>query len=168
MDGDGVADANIFIDGVCALNCNIQKESTTVTEEEALLNVTTKAQTIVYMGSLKNVEAYAIKPGWSDTLEFSITNAGKENAYFKLDWLNVKNDITLENDVVYTLIKDDVVIKEGEKFPYEDTTILDKVLISPNTTYKYKVLLEFRDTGVDQSVDIDKAFSGSIKATIVE
>lgn len=186
IDGDGNVDLNVDTnndkkadvnidtdkDGKCDLSCTAPSGDENDTQDDLtdgpLLDVETEDNITLYLGTIKNIQAKDIIPGWKDTLVFTVTNNSDYNVYFKLNWSDVANTITEVNNITYTLSKDNVLIIPESKAPYQNSELLSKTLITPNTTYKYTMKFEFKETGVDQSVDQNKVFKGGIKAEVVK
>lgn len=179
LDGDGIPDLNIKEggnkltnidnnkDGICDVKCNgIIDEQPSESHENIILNMEYHDNQIIYIGSTKTYIAYDIRPGWKDIVEFKIVNDTPNNAFYQLRWTDIINTITETNNITYKLSKNNILVKDETKAPYDDTNILKEVMIPAKTTYTYKLMLEFKETGVDQTVDVNKEFSAILRAEI--
>ncbi len=176
LDGDGIADLNIKDednklinmdtngDGICDVKCNgIMGDVDLDDDDNIVLNIEYKDQSMFYIGRTKTYFAYDIIPGWKDIVEFKVKNSSPKVAFFKLRWSDITNTITEKNNITYRLSKDNMLITAETRAPYDSDDMLHKVLIPPNTTYTYRLELEFKETGVDQSEDKSKEFKAIIK-----
>lgn len=180
LDGDGIPDLNIKEngskltnmdtngDGICDNKCNGITGEDVDNAETVILTMNYHDNSLFYIGVTKRYYAYNIIPGWKDVIEFKITNNSPINAYYRLRWIDVENTITNDNNITYKLSKNNALIKGETKAPYENTDISDKVMIPPNTTYNYKIELEFKETGIDQTIDTNKVFKATIKADAIK
>ena len=175
LDGDGIADVNIKDedgnitnidkdgDGVCDEACNGIMTEVADSDDNVVLTIDYQDQTVYYIGRTITYAVDNIRPGWKDVIEFKIKNNTSSNSYFQIDWVDVLNNITEVNNITYRISKDNMLVFDETRAPYESTPILSKVLIPANTTYTYRVEFEFKETWVDQSEDQNKMFMATIK-----
>lgn len=176
LDGDGIADLNIKEggskltnmdtnrDGICDNKCNgITGSGSDSSEDNVVLTVDYHDHSQFYMGVTKEYYAYNIIPGWKDIIEFKIVNNSPMNVYYRLRWTDVTNTITAVNNITYKLSKNNTMVIKETRAPYESEDLLTRVMIPPKTTYTYKLELEFKETGVDQTIDTEKIFKATIK-----
>lgn len=176
LDGDGIAD--LFIkeggsklthmdtngDGICDVKCDgIETEVSKDEFDNIVLEITSQDKAINYIGRTKVYIAENIIPGWKDTIEFKIVNKSSENAFYRIRWDNIINTITEENNITYKLSKNNRMIVNETRAPYDKEVIISKAMITPNTTFTYKMELEFKETGVNQNIDLNKMFKALIK-----
>ncbi|MBQ6687125.1 MAG: hypothetical protein IJN03_01215 [Bacilli bacterium] len=175
LDGDGIADLNIKEggskltnmdtngDGICDVKCNgITDEAPVDNNNNIVLRMDYEEPSIHYVGFTKTITAKDIIPGWKDMVEFKIVNNTPFTGYFRIRWIDVTNTITETNNITYRLSKDNKMVFNETRAPYETTEVFNKVLIPPNTTYTYKLAVEFKETYVDQSIDQNKVFKATL------
>jgi len=178
LDGDGVADLNIKEggnkltnmdtngDGICDNKCNGISGKPTVDGDsnDVILTMDFHDNQMFYIGKTKIFTAYNIIPGWKGIVEFKIVNNTPIAGFFRLRWLDIINTITEKNNITYRLSKNNALILDETRAPYENTIISNKVMIPAKTTYTYKLELEFKETWVDQSEDKNKVFQATLRA----
>ena len=175
LDGDGIADLNIKRDGnklinmdtngdgICDVKCNgILDEVPSDGEDNIVLTIETHDNRIFYIGTTKTYFAYDIIPGWKDVIEFKVVNNTNKNGFYSMKWEDITNTITELNNITYRISKNNMLVKDETRAPYNNTDILHKVMIPANSTHTYKLELEFKETWVDQSEDKNKEFRATI------
>jgi len=181
LDGDGIPD--LFIkqggkklthidnnrDGICDVKCDETLPEAPKDEyDNVILEIEEHDKAIYYIGRTKELIAHNIIPGWKEVVEFKIVNKSSSNAFFSLRWDDVINNITEENNMTYRLSRNNRMLINETRVPYKDESIFGKVMITPGTTFTYKLELEFKETGVNQNIDLNKMFNAVIKAEAIK
>lgn len=131
----------------------------------------------VFNGS--DLEDLDILPGYSNSMEFSITNTTNiENIYAYYDLLMTVEESFSDPSFTYSLlgetyrgnekisnsIEHNEVINIDEKTVPEISTVLGTGLINSGITHKYTLTLNFKETGKDQNDLQGRRFSAKISA----
>ena len=154
--------------------------ATVVGNDESENMILKTAQVTAMFESHDSINATSIKPGFSDSLEFSIFNTTPEkNIYgnYTLSWEIIINDID-DNSFTYTLegkaYKNGEVLEEDDKnklvsiktptrIPTASSSIGDGI-INSFVEHRYKLSVQFKETGDNQNDLQDKRFDGKITA----
>ena len=180
-DGDGKVDENLTNqdkdkDGVCDLNCdtnddgwpdkNIDFNGDGVCDQNCDIDVYEGEEYVLKFSDGLDMNQPNITPGWKGSKNFTITNKTDEAQTFKLEWINVTNTFTEVNNLYYKITRDNNVVKDSLRTPYNSAVILDNITIPAYKSYVYTFEFEFKETNVNQDVDKNKLFDGTIKITV--
>ncbi len=164
-DGDGKPDKNVDNDGdgICDENC----VENTPKPEEPIVEVNENA--VLYVNYIKGVDIDKMAPGTSATQTFTVENQSNYPLYFNVDWIDVKNELTVREGLTYQVIRDQVAVTEEIPTPNTDGRFLENVYIAPHTTYTYEIIYTFHNlSDIDQTLDQNKVFSTKIKAEVIQ
>lgn len=136
----------------------------------------TAKNTIVQTGTLSinytngyNIGKDNILPGWSETKTFTVENTGTREAFYELDWANIKNEFINKGDLVYTItgitngLKQPGNISETN-LPLTGTNVkmFSNIEIESGKTHTYTIIISYKDNG-NQSSDMGKSLTGKIE-----
>ena len=156
-DGDGKPDSNIDGNG-----------SPIKIGSDVILSIESQSSQDIRIYAVKNaifggnIDAKGIKPSWTEAQMFAIENNSASGVKLNVLWKNVNNTFTEENNIVYTLDNGTTVLKNQVKAPYNDGILLENIYVPANHTYYYTIKYEFKETGVNQDIDLGKKFNASI------
>ena len=60
------------------------------------------------------------------------------------------------------------MVQQYEKAPYSDGIMIPNIYVPAQHTYYYTIKYEFKETGVNQDVDMNKKFSAGITVELVD
>lgn len=108
-----------------------------------------------------------IKPGFSKTINFTISNKENAPAGYKIYWLVSKNEF-VNDDFVYTLTATNpgtggTVVTANNAVMPKKTTSIGTGVIPKNTVQTYTLNIKFIETGVNQDENQNKTFIGKIE-----
>lgn len=143
-------------------------------------DITIKSAQVYAMFEGNDLDAKQILPGYSNSIEFTITNTSTTpNTYgnYSLVWNIDKNEIN-DNNFVYTLVGKtyngseevtttipyNTVINISETRVPEMSTVLGTGVINTGITHKYKLTITFKETGTAQNELQNKEFLSTIAA----
>jgi hypothetical protein len=113
-------------------------------------------------------------PGDSVSKTFTVTNSSDSTALFSIDFSSITNTF-VNNDIVYSLYevvdnKDTVLVSETAlpSTTSNITSILDCTSIEKNTSKTYKLVLLFKETNTDQSVNMGKEVSVTLSLNAID
>lgn len=134
-------------------------------EETSDINlITFNDNTDVIFNDTSNVSLVNAYTGDEITKEFSINNISNYSIYYDIVFNNVVNNFSDRNYLVYELSSTNNGAKRIENaMPREESYIAKNVLIEPNTTQEYKMIIRFLKKNEDQNIDQNKTFSSNIK-----
>jgi len=128
------------------------------------------AQVTAMFQAHDSIDASNIMPGFTDSLEFSIFNTTpEENIYgnYTLSWEIAINDIN-DNNFTYTLegksYKDGKLLDEDEKNKLVNIKIPTRSVINSFVEHRYRLDIQFKETGDNQNNLQGKRFEGKINA----
>lgn len=169
VDGDGICDINCDTnnDGKADNNINAKCSKCSYNSYQPTVIISSSNKASVVVNSIKNIDAKDIIPGWKGTLKFSITNNSSKSQRFNLYWKNIQNTFTETNNMNYTLNNGMSNLITDQKVPYRDGILIQNILIPANYTYYYTMTYEFKETGINQDIDIGKKFFANIDVQLV-
>lgn len=108
-----------------------------------------------------------IIPGWvsSEKQHINIKNGSNYDTNIDIKWTDVMNDFTNTKDLVYTLYKENTVIKSGT-LPVKEELIISNLKIDANSNTNYYISYKYLYSENDQNIDQGKTFSGKIKVQL--
>ena len=109
-------------------------------------------------------------PGESVTSNFTVQNPNSVSICFGLTWTDIVNEFSNKSDLVVSLQDEngETLIDEVE-FPSDsDTTFIEGLSVSANTTKKYTLTVTYKNTDEDQSVDMNKKFQATLTGKLTE
>lgn len=106
-------------------------------------------------------------PGASHTIEFSVENTGTLTTTYELDMKEVYNDL-YNDDMVYTITKNDELVKEETVVPKIDDILLPAVVIAPQEIDNYKLTITYKNSDSLQNSDEGKSFSGRVQISGID
>ncbi len=142
-------------DGICDLYC----EEEVVKEPDVDVSKP-EVKAILVFEDTSELEEEAIVPGWTHFKTFTVTNTGEEEVTYKIDFTEVKNTFTTDNNLYYGLTLNDEVVKDISlnRAPYNNESLITGVSIMPGETQTYKITFEFKETNQNQDIDKNKEF----------
>ena len=106
-------------------------------------------------------------PGASHTIEFSVENTGTLTTTYELDMKEVYNDLN-NSYMVYTITKNDELVKEETVVPQIDDILLPAVVIAPQEIDNYKLTITYKNSDSLQNSDEGKSFSGRVQISGID
>ena len=106
-------------------------------------------------------------PGASHTIEFSVENTGTLTTTYELDMKEVYNDLN-NSYMVYTITKNDELVKEETVVPQIDDVLLPAVVIAPQEIDNYKLTITYKNSDSLQNSDEGKSFSGRVQISGID
>ena len=106
-------------------------------------------------------------PGASHTIEFSVENTGTLTTTYELDMKEVYNDLN-NSYMVYTITKNDELVKEETVVPQIDDVLLPAVVIAPQEIENYKLTITYKNSDSLQNSDEGKSFSGRVQISGID
>lgn len=178
-DGDGKPDSFVDTDGdgVCDLNCgndNPEQEPNPKPNpkpEDPIVEVkpSDDDKGILYINYVKGVNIENMLPDTTTTQAFVVENQSDQTIVFNLNWLNVVNEISVEEGFTYQIKRDGIAITSLIPVPKNATSLLSNIVIPAKTTYSYEIDYTFHNLeDKDQTMDQNKTFSAEIGAEIVQ
>ena len=134
---------------------NEVNKETTITAKE-LSNLTLTGETVLNNNNMI--------PGETSTKNISITNTNEFDFCTAIEIYNVTNTFVNQNDVTVTLYESTTKIDEVVFPSTGSTATIENLSIPANTTKNYRIVLTYRNTDADQSQDMGKTLTGTIRA----
>ena len=108
-----------------------------------------------------------IVPGWksANKQHIRITNPSNYNVKVKINWVDVSNNFTNTDDLLYRIYKDSSLVKSGT-LPTADGLLIDNILVNANTVNDYFIEYEYKYRDEDQNIDQGKEFKASFSTSI--
>ena len=132
----------------------VNKETTIRAKE--LSNLTLTGETILNNNNMI--------PGETSTKNISITNTNEFEICTAIEIYNVTNTFVNQNDVTIALFENTTKIDEVVFPSTGNTATIENLSIPANTTKNYRVVLTYKNTDADQSQDMGKTLTGTIRA----
>lgn len=102
-------------------------------------------------------------PGAVLVKTFNVTNIGNVTSYYDVKLIDIINELTLNDDLVYSITSNNSGGALGDSnFPTSDVVVLSNVSIAANTTQEYTLTIRYINQPFDQSVDMNKHVFGTI------
>lgn len=174
--GDGLPDVNIdkYNDGTCAVNCDTDGDGTpdknldtnsdgvadtNIDENGDRIDLNDQGPYIIDFADITG-DNFAIYPGWKGSKTFRVSNTSNKTLTYRIDFTEVENQLTEENNLYFGLIKNgvEVIDLKTNRAPYDNSPLISAQTISGKTTDTYEITFEFVDTNVNQDVDKGKTF----------
>ena len=107
-----------------------------------------------------------ITPGWSESVNFSVTNTGDVATYYNLIWKDLTNGLSRTSDLTVTITSTNNG-GSGSNLTLPGTgnnlNIISDIMIEPNVTQTYTLTFTYANLAdIDQSVDSGKTISGHL------
>lgn len=103
-----------------------------------------------------------VKPGWTTSKQFSITNNADIVQTYNIVWRNVENTFVNNADLVYEITGENRVNETIA--PLSDGGIISTISINPNETHGYELYLTYN--GLNFGLDKGAIFNGDIKIEV--
>ena len=132
----------------------VNKETTIRAKE--LSNLTLTGETVLNNNNMI--------PGETSTKNISITNPNEFELCTAIEIYNVTNTFVNQNDVTVALFENTTKIDEVVFPSTGSTATIENLSIPANTTKNYRVVLTYKNTDADQSQDMGKTLTGTIRA----
>ena len=136
------------------------------------ISVTTADLKLIYSDGSPNVVETEIEPSDEEyKKEFTVTNKGNVSIEYGVYLIDVINTFELKDDIKYTLL----CTTDGNMTNYpcgkvDSETIFPSILsllttatIEPNKTHSYTFILTYKDSGENQSIDMNKKLQAKIQ-----
>lgn len=139
---------------------------TTNDDQNTLQNSTAKIEFVLSDGSLTGDN---LIPGDTITKTFQVKNNGTIDGTFKIMWDSVNNTFVNKQDLIVTLADDEGTIiadTDNQVVPDSTTTatiLKDNLKIGVGETKNYTLTITYRNTEEDQTADMGKSISATIK-----
>jgi len=117
------------------------------------------------MDTLKVINAQNILPGWTGSHSMKISNNSGYSMMFNIKWTNVMNNFEKDNELVYTLKRDGIVLGTYSA-PKINENLLMKVLIPRETSYTYELEFEFKNLDSKQDYNQGKTFAAGFNVEV--
>ena len=172
-DKDGKPDKNVDTDGdgVCDSNCSNDSDRTPSNQEDdPIIEINTGVEKgILYVNYVKGIDIDKMMPGSSATQTFTVENQSDYILSFDVNWIDVKNELTVREGLTYQIRRDGAAITGQIPTPNKEGNILSKVIIAPHTKYTYDIVYTFHNlSDIDQTMDQNKIFTAKIKAEVIQ
>ena len=136
------------------------------TKKENMDLNTTNEYKFPYLG-MNDFDSSIVKPGWTKTKKFNITNTGTSTITYSVYWEDVLNDYHYDVRPNYTLYKNDTVIVNGKaNYPFNSGDVfLDNIELRPNQTDKYELVFTYAPN-VDQKLidnNVNRLYYSALK-----
>lgn len=176
--GDGWPDKNVDIDGdgICDFNCN--NKTTNIDADNnyyldtkydpAILDVTNSKDADFYIMNPLEIKESEIEPGWNDKYVIEIKNNAYYAVAYKIVWENVTNEFTDANNLDYSLSRSNTYFLDNLKAPRSSIVLKDAMIIRNNSSARFVLDLNFRETGLNQNIDSGKTFKGQLKVEVIK
>ena len=86
---------------------------------------------------------------------------------YDFEWINVTNNFTNANNIVYDFYRNGTKIISDSSAPYVRQTLKTNEIVAANSVNTYKIVYKFKDNGTNQNVDKNKTFKANVKVTAV-
>ena len=134
------------------------------------INVTTAYLALKYDDGNKEIVMNSILPGTTvATKTFTVTNVGNGTVgNYVVALENVINELTNKEDLVYTLKctsnndKSPCSRVTNETYPSTNQVLVHNA-IGVKTTHSYELTITYKETGKDQSIDMNKTIEGKVQ-----
>ncbi len=134
------------------------------------INVTTAYLALKYDDGNKEIVMNSILPGTTvATKTFTVTNVGNGTVgNYVVALENVINELTNKEDLVYTLKctsnndKSPCSTVTNETYPSTNQVLIHNA-IGVKTTHSYELTITYKETGKDQSIDMNKTIEGKVQ-----
>lgn len=111
-----------------------------------------------------------IIPGESVSSTFTVQNPNDISLCFGLDWINVVNEFVNKSDIVVSLQDENgTILLEEKEFPSENNVnLIEGLMIPANTTKTYILIVTYKNTDKDQSIDMNKKFQATLTGKLTK
>ncbi|MBQ6841395.1 MAG: hypothetical protein IJO63_04710 [Bacilli bacterium] len=178
-DNDGWPDTNVDVDndGICDFNCNngtsnIDKDNNYYLDSEydsaALLEITNSNDADFYIMNPLDIKSDSVEPGWADHYVLEVKNTAHYAVAYRIVWENVTNEFTDTNNLDYSLSRSNTSFLNNMKAPRASVVLKDNLIIKANSSAKFVMNIEFRETGINQNIDSGKSFRGQLKLEVIK
>ena len=131
-------------------------------EETDISIVTFNENTDIIYNDTSNVSMVNAYTGDEIVKTFTIENTSSLPIYYDIELINVANNFSNKDDLVYTLTSDNAAYRTESIIPSEDENIASNILINSHEKHEYKMTITFLKTNADQSNNMGKTFSSRI------
>ena len=135
-------------------------------ETNTSITITSGELGLIFEDKTENVNPDFIAPGWSYSKAFRVINDTGEAIKYNIVFASVENTFVNTSDLTYSLIdtNSQLILAEGT-IPLVSSVVLPDVLIPDGITYNYTLNMSYNNSGLDQTDDVGKTFSFSVKLT---
>ena len=159
LDGDGIPDMAIALNGesiVANIDTDRDGKPDSGIIDTSLLKYETIEENIdlskdnefsfTWLG-MNDYKKEIVKPGWTKSKRFNISNNGSEKITYKITWEEILNDYHYEVRPKFVLMKNGAEIAKGELLytPNNGEVLVDNVEINPGETNQYELIYSFSD-----------------------
>ena len=81
---------------------------------------------------------------------------------YSIKLLNVTNTFNPTSEFVYSIYRNNIMIKNETATPVTEDYIMKDLIIPANTSYSYEIRYKFIDTGVEQNNQMGKTFKATV------
>lgn len=124
--------------------------------------VTFNENTNIIFNDTSNVSMVNAYTGDKIVKNFTIENTSSLPIYYDIELINVVNNFSNKDDLVYTLISDNAAYRTESIIPSEDENIASNILIKSHEKHEYTMEITFLKTENDQNDNMGKTFSSKI------
>ena len=118
---------------------------------------------LVYTDGKSVITSSNIMPGWSATKTFTVTNNGEADTYYKLNISNITNEF-VDGGLTFSIASADGGTSVAEQAVGTTTrTISPSITIAEGATHTYTVTAKYINLNTDQTPDLGKSFSYTIR-----
>lgn len=137
-----------------------QEEPPAPPEEED--DGTTKVIKVIYYDGTEIKSESGTLPGWvSSKKKIKVTNMSNVDLEYNIVWTNVHNEFTRKDDFVYHVLINGREQGSGT-LPSNKKVLVNNVEIAKNASQTLEIYVEYKNLNLDQSVDMNKTFYGTI------
>lgn len=141
-----------------------QNSSTVLASNNIYLNTS-----INYYGN-NTLNILSPEPGYSLTQSFSITNNNSNTIKYKIVWREVTSswnyNSSKKEEFTYSLSCSNGEKIENKTMPFQEETIIENLELKTNKTNDCTITINFLNTGLDQSYNLNNTFKGIYKFEI--
>ncbi len=111
------------------------------------------------------IDVSGILPGATIIKQFSVSNTGTDSVSYGLAFYDVINNLENKNDLVYTLssTNNGGVVSSSTLFPTQDGFLINNINIDDGVTQEYTLTISYLNQSYDQSIDMNKLATATIK-----
>lgn len=129
---------------------------------------TTKVIKVVYADGTEIKSESGTLPGWvSKKKVVKVTNMSNVDLEYNVVWTDVLNEFTRKDDFVYHVLINGRELSSGT-LPSAKKILVNNVEIAKKATQTLEIYVEYKNLNLDQSIDMNKIFYGTILIENVE
>lgn len=124
--------------------------------------IKTSNLTVSYKTS-NEINVNNVGPGWSKTLNFTVSNSGAGYAGYNINWIVGTNTFT-GSDLVYTLSSSsNGAVNKSQTVIPKTTGNIGHGVVGMKAVQNYTLTVKFLNRAANQNADINKSFAGRLE-----